>query len=1013
VSREMTAMMRPLQGMPAGLNLAAAGVLALGAAFVAMSGKAVSAFAAAERDTLKLEQIVRSTGGAAGRSERDIDRLATSITRTTMATEQSVKSAAAQLLTFRTVSGETFDRTLRAAQDLAAVGFGSIESASVQLGKALEDPAQGLSALRRAGITFTETQRGVIQSLTDTGRTAEAQALILAQVEQQVGGAGAAEGSGLSGAFHALGQATGDFLEVVGGGIADLIGLEAGLRGVAVAVDFVTGVLAPSGDTVEGLDAQIEALTSRLDLLRQSAQAAGGSVAIVLGERLATLQRQEVSAAERVARLQEQSDGDPRNRELSRELRDATSEWINLTFQIAEARTEIAEFYREQGESSNASADFNLPRQIAQVETELAALEARRAAAHAESSRLAQQAAAEQARIRAERVEGVTSGLEREIAAIGATKREQDILNAVRRAGVEILSAEGIEIAKLIVLRSEAAAAEDGQRQLATMQEQLAIRQAEVRYGRDSVEAAEARAAAERRAFEAGLDAKNIAGELKTELMRAHDAAAALSRVDIAGNVRDAANAAGALASNLGAAMTRLSGLQRDIARQRAEVEAQIRFANDPARLAGEMAVIRERAEPANASFGAVVPGAAGAFSQQAANEAAIRARAEEIGREQAELEKRRQLLAEMNRPASGGGGGGAAVASQFEAMQSRAQGALMDLGLAIAAVNEKTRAGLLTTAEGVDAVAAAKSRAANEIAELIPQIEAAAEAIGPGGAAAVEQWRQALAGLVPEIRRVGDIGREVAASFADEFSTSFVDFVSGSKDAGDAFSDFANNVLREISRMMAQRFANAFLAPLIDSIVGSFADGGVPGVKRYAAGGLPALGEFANTVVSRPTRFAMGGGVGEMGEAGPEAILPTARVGGGLGIRAIGAGGAQVVPLIRVGGKLGVQLPNMQRFADGGVPSAAGIRLPSASLLGDAKDEQKRGVGGDVKVIVNNNAAPQAMATVEERQQGGERIIEVMIEQVEAGIASNAARGVGPMAGMLSGVYGLRRAPR
>jgi hypothetical protein len=44
------------------------------------------------------------------------------------------------------------------------------------------------------------------------------------------------------------------------------------------------------------------------------------------------------------------------------------------------------------------------------------------------------------------------------------------------------------------------------------------------------------------------------------------------------------------------------------------------------------------------------------------------------------------------------------------------------------------------------EAVVDAKERAANALADLIPRIEA----VGPGGEAAVEQWREALAGLVP-----------------------------------------------------------------------------------------------------------------------------------------------------------------------------------------------------------------------------------------------------------------------
>jgi hypothetical protein len=40
-------------------------------------------------------------------------------------------------------------------------------------------------------------------------------------------------------------------------------------------------------------------------------------------------------------------------------------------------------------------------------------------------------------------------------------------------------------------------------------------------------------------------------------------------------------------------------------------------------------------------------------------------------------------------------------------------------------------------------------------------------------------------------------------------------------------------------------------------------------------------------------------------------------------------------------------------------------------------------------------------------------RIVDVLIEQVEAGIAANARRRVGPMADLMSHTYGMGRQPR
>jgi len=120
------------------------------------------------------------------------------------------------LATFRSVSGDTFTRALRLAQDLSAVFGQDLRSSATQLGKALEEPVEGISALRRVGVSFTASQRELIQSLVETGQTAEAQKVILDALELQVGGAGAAEAGGLTGAANRLSDAWGNLLEAIG-----------------------------------------------------------------------------------------------------------------------------------------------------------------------------------------------------------------------------------------------------------------------------------------------------------------------------------------------------------------------------------------------------------------------------------------------------------------------------------------------------------------------------------------------------------------------------------------------------------------------------------------------------------------------------------------------------------------------------------------------------------------------------------------------------------------------------
>jgi hypothetical protein len=99
---------------------------------------------------------------------------------------------------------------------MSAVFGQDLSSSVTQLGKALENPTEGLSALRRVGISFTQTQRDLIDGFVETGQQAETQRVILDALEQQVGGAGAAEATGLIGATNRLSDAWGNLMEDIG-----------------------------------------------------------------------------------------------------------------------------------------------------------------------------------------------------------------------------------------------------------------------------------------------------------------------------------------------------------------------------------------------------------------------------------------------------------------------------------------------------------------------------------------------------------------------------------------------------------------------------------------------------------------------------------------------------------------------------------------------------------------------------------------------------------------------------
>jgi hypothetical protein len=131
---------------------------------------------------------------------------------------ETIKATQAKLLTFKELAmtsdemGGAFDRATIAAVDLAAAGFGSAETNAVQLGKALNDPIAGLTALNRSGITFTEIEREKITALVESGQILEAQEMILAAVETQVGGTAEATAT----ASERMKLAFGEVMDMVG-----------------------------------------------------------------------------------------------------------------------------------------------------------------------------------------------------------------------------------------------------------------------------------------------------------------------------------------------------------------------------------------------------------------------------------------------------------------------------------------------------------------------------------------------------------------------------------------------------------------------------------------------------------------------------------------------------------------------------------------------------------------------------------------------------------------------------
>jgi len=187
-------------------------VAGFGAATV-LTGKYIANTIAAEKVQTQLAARIKSTGAAAGLALGDLNKMAAALQRATTFDDESIGEAQALLLTFTKVTSENFGKATEAVLDMATAMGGDLKGAALQIGKALNDPVQGLTALSRAGVQFSDSQKEVIKNLVETGRTAEAQKIILRELETQMGGAARAARNTLGGSLQALKNTVDNLLE--------------------------------------------------------------------------------------------------------------------------------------------------------------------------------------------------------------------------------------------------------------------------------------------------------------------------------------------------------------------------------------------------------------------------------------------------------------------------------------------------------------------------------------------------------------------------------------------------------------------------------------------------------------------------------------------------------------------------------------------------------------------------------------------------------------------------------
>jgi hypothetical protein len=187
-------------GMRPGLALAGRGIAGLVGPLAVLGGvRVLGNFVTDARESARVSaltaQAIKSTGGAANVSAKEVARLSTAISNKTGVDDEQIQSGANLLLTFTNIrnglgkNNKIFDKANQTVTDMSAALGQDTKSSAIQLGKALNDPVKGITALSRVGVAFTDDQKNQIKTMTENGNRMGAQKVILAELKKEFGGA--------------------------------------------------------------------------------------------------------------------------------------------------------------------------------------------------------------------------------------------------------------------------------------------------------------------------------------------------------------------------------------------------------------------------------------------------------------------------------------------------------------------------------------------------------------------------------------------------------------------------------------------------------------------------------------------------------------------------------------------------------------------------------------------------------------------------------------------------------
>lgn len=184
------------------------------------AANSVKAYFESETANSQLNAVLASTGGIAGVTSKSAIQLAKSLQNVTAFSDETVMSAESLLLTFTKISSDIFPQATEMALDMSQALGVDVKESSIQLGKALQDPILGVTALRRVGVDFNEQAQKMIKNMVESGHSAQAQQFIMNELNTEFGKSARMFGMTVPGQLKILQNHFNDVQETIGKVIA-------------------------------------------------------------------------------------------------------------------------------------------------------------------------------------------------------------------------------------------------------------------------------------------------------------------------------------------------------------------------------------------------------------------------------------------------------------------------------------------------------------------------------------------------------------------------------------------------------------------------------------------------------------------------------------------------------------------------------------------------------------------------------------------------------------------------